>query len=51
MPWYMYLCCGIGIFFGVFFLFALIKSRGANSNYTEFSIDDVPVETLWRNHK
>jgi len=48
MPWYIYLCCGIGIFAVVFVGLSLIKSRGANSNYTEFSIDDVPVESLWR---
>lgn len=48
MPWYVYLCGGLAIFFGVIFALAFVKSRGANSNYTEYSIDDVPQETIWR---
>lgn len=48
IPWYIYLCCGGGFLLFVIFALAFVKSRGANSNYTEFSIDDVPVETLWR---
>lgn len=45
----IYVACGIGFFLLMgFFALLFIKARGANSNYHEFSIDDVPVETLWR---
>lgn len=47
--WIIYsLACGVVLALIVFFALSIRKSRGANSNYTEFSIDEVPVESLWR---
>lgn len=46
--WIAYISCGIVGVILVVGVFAFVKSRGANSNYTEFSIDDVPTESLWR---
>jgi len=38
----------LGFSITVFIVIGFIKLRGPNYNYDEYSIDEVPQESLWR---
>lgn len=48
MNWLIAICCVVSIPIIVIFGLAFVKSRGANSNYTEFAMDEYNHPMTWR---